>query len=332
MKKVSFILIAFIELFLFSAVSIAGMKEVNKAKEFMKARMFPQAIAILEKEIKNNPTNAEAHFQLGICYALQSDYSGADDRFASAVSINPDKYGYIVSEEYVKAGNLFLGVGQLDRADNAFNKALQYNPKLISTIGEEYKNAGSAYLNIGQIEEADRLFSRALQCKPALGEKIAEEYLKAGQNYLAWQPETAEKVFSATVAFNSALSEKICDIYFEKGKAGANEVDFGFLEKAKKYCNRHDKEIAMIMVERLPEKVRLINLKPNEILDIASVKKAQEWRYLFFSNVFSHRVDIGDNSNSWNVVDNNLPWYAQAAGMLQIKASDEAVTIIIYIP
>jgi hypothetical protein len=29
------------------------MKEVNKAKDFMKARMFPQAIAILEKEIKH---------------------------------------------------------------------------------------------------------------------------------------------------------------------------------------------------------------------------------------------------------------------------------------
>ena len=63
----------FIALFIFVSDGNALFdSNVDKAKEFLQAGMYPQAIALLEKEINDNPTNAEAHFQLGICYINQS--------------------------------------------------------------------------------------------------------------------------------------------------------------------------------------------------------------------------------------------------------------------
>jgi hypothetical protein len=48
------------------SVSFAGnASNVGKAKDFIKAGMYPQAIELLDKEVHKNPTNAEAHFELG---------------------------------------------------------------------------------------------------------------------------------------------------------------------------------------------------------------------------------------------------------------------------
>src|SRR5256885_7201937 len=57
---------------LFIAVQLmlgcSGSKEVSKAKEFLSAGMFDQAIILLKQEIQTNPKNAEAHMLLGSAY------------------------------------------------------------------------------------------------------------------------------------------------------------------------------------------------------------------------------------------------------------------------
>ena len=79
-----FATIYFLALFIFvSNVNALFDSNVDKAKEFMQAGMYPQAIALLEKEINDNPTNAKAHFELGICYVNQNSYNSADERFAN---------------------------------------------------------------------------------------------------------------------------------------------------------------------------------------------------------------------------------------------------------
>ena len=39
-------------------------RDVSKAKKFIKAGMYPQAIAVLEKRINEEPDDVEAHFLL----------------------------------------------------------------------------------------------------------------------------------------------------------------------------------------------------------------------------------------------------------------------------
>ena len=59
-------------------------RDVSKAKKFIKAGMYPQAIAVPEKRINDEPDDAEAHFLLGRCYIHTGNLRGADTRFESA--------------------------------------------------------------------------------------------------------------------------------------------------------------------------------------------------------------------------------------------------------
>lgn len=89
--------------------------DVDKAKKFMSAGMYPQAIELLNKTISEKPDNAEAHFQLGICYINTDNFRSAGERFGSAVQLKSD-YGYQIGGEYKKAGSSALDKGQISQA------------------------------------------------------------------------------------------------------------------------------------------------------------------------------------------------------------------------
>ncbi|MBN1843031.1 MAG: hypothetical protein JW883_12220 [Deltaproteobacteria bacterium] len=93
--------------------------DVDKAKEFMKAGMYPKAIELLDKRINDKPADAEAHFQLGLCYFHTGNYSGADDRFSSAVAFNTD-YKAMIAQRCKKAGFDSLEKGQGKEAPACF--------------------------------------------------------------------------------------------------------------------------------------------------------------------------------------------------------------------
>ncbi len=77
--------------------------DVAKAKEFMQAGMYSQAATLLEKRIYDTPTDAEAHFQIGICYLKLREFKAADARFSSAVRLDPD-YKPRVDKELTRSG------------------------------------------------------------------------------------------------------------------------------------------------------------------------------------------------------------------------------------
>lgn len=126
-----------------SGISFAGSREVNKAVGFRKGGMHKQAVAILEKEINESPTNAEAHFQLGLIYAMQGNMGAADERFASATGLKPDEYGLLIGSELKKLGSERLKVGQRDRAQTLFDMAIQYQPSLRGKICAENFQLGN---------------------------------------------------------------------------------------------------------------------------------------------------------------------------------------------
>lgn len=69
MKMLASVVLAIFLMILTSNPALSS--NLSKAKDFMKAGMYPQAIALLEKEVNDNPTNAEAHFQLGNAYSTK---------------------------------------------------------------------------------------------------------------------------------------------------------------------------------------------------------------------------------------------------------------------
>jgi tetratricopeptide (TPR) repeat protein len=144
--------------------------EVDKAKEFMAAGMYPQAIELLNKRINDKPTDAEAHFLAGTCYVNTGNYSGADERFGSAVKLQPD-YGYKIGAEYKKAGDTLFNKGLAKPAQNAYQKAVQYQPQLKPEIAQRYFATGEANLNQGKSAAADEFLALAVQYDPSLNER-----------------------------------------------------------------------------------------------------------------------------------------------------------------
>lgn len=158
--------------------------DVKKAKEFMTAGMYPQAIELLNKRINEKPTDAEAHFQLGVCYINTGNYSRADERFGSAVKLKAD-YGYKIGGKYKKVGDEALNKGNAGRAQSLYQKAVQYQPDLKANIAKECFSAGEKYLNQHQSSTADGLLSMAVKYDASLSqdkERITKAY---GEKLLA---------------------------------------------------------------------------------------------------------------------------------------------------
>jgi hypothetical protein len=105
--------------------------DIRKAKKFMSAGMYPQAIELLNKRINEKPTDAEAHYQLGTCYVNTGNFSKAEERFASAVRLKPD-YGFKIGGEYQKAAKLEAEKepANCDRVYNLLTHAYAYDPHL----------------------------------------------------------------------------------------------------------------------------------------------------------------------------------------------------------
>ena len=128
-------------------------RDVSKAKKFIKAGMYPQAMAVLEKRINEESDDAEAHFLLGRCYILTGNLSGADARFKSAVRLDAD-YGFKIGGEYKKAGSDALAKGNVERALRLFRKAVGYQPGLKKEIAGECYRGGMARLNLSLLQAA----------------------------------------------------------------------------------------------------------------------------------------------------------------------------------
>lgn len=183
--------------------------DVKKAKEFMNAGMYPQAIELLNKRINDKPTDAEAHYQLGVCYVKTGSFGQAEERFASAVRLKPD-YGYQVGGDFKKAGSEALDKGHIGRAQSLFEKAVEYQPDLKAGIAKECFSAGEKYLNQQQSSTADDLLSMAVKYDPSLRQDM----------------------------------ERICRAYGEKLLALAKEKPKNererYVNEAKKYLNQKD--------------------------------------------------------------------------------------------
>ncbi|MBU1778104.1 hypothetical protein KJ992_00355, partial [Patescibacteria group bacterium] len=179
---------------------------IQQAAEFMNAGMYPQAIALLEveingdeiKRIKANPTNAEAHFQLGICYVNQSLFNDAEERFASAVQLNPGQYAYRISQIYSQVGQKQLATGDMTTAQELYNKAVEYNPGLRKIIAHQVFMQGKNYLQYSQFQQAENSFKIASQLDNCLSQNITTLYYTSANT-------TALSVSNSSVDTNNTV-------------------------------------------------------------------------------------------------------------------------------
>ena len=256
-------LVLFLSTFLTPAHALFD-NEVDKAKDFIKAGMYPQAIEQLQKRINDKPTDAEAHYLLGTCYMHTGNYGATEERFKSAVRLKAD-YGYKIGGEFRQAGSAALSRGQVQQAQGLFAKAVQYQPDLKQEIASECQNTGSLALKQGNLDQAQGCFLIALNFDPDLRETIATETFNQGQLFFDQAKyDQADSHFSLASSFDPALKSKICEMYYNLGKKAPDNQCVPFYLRTKKYCGTYNKEIGD----------RLLAISKTQKTE----KEIQEWR------------------------------------------------------
>ena len=158
------ILPLFISILLASSLCVASNDtDTQNAKMFMNDGMYPQAIALWEKVIENNPEDAALYFQLGICHLNLYDFDNADDSFAEAIRLQLD-YAYKISDEYMKVACNALSEGKFRVAFDGYKKATQYQPDkevgIDNLCGVEIK------------EKAERIKALSIEAEIHIREKL----------------------------------------------------------------------------------------------------------------------------------------------------------------
>jgi Flp pilus assembly protein TadD len=115
---------------------------------------------------------AEGHFKKGFDYQNQGDLDKALEEYNKALELNPN---YI--QVYTNLGTVYLGKGNYDRAIQNFKKSLELN----YLDKKAHYNIGVAYIYKGEAEKAEEhlkfLKSIRSEMGDALERKIAESKL-----------------------------------------------------------------------------------------------------------------------------------------------------------
>jgi tetratricopeptide (TPR) repeat protein len=123
-----------------------------EGKRLLDENQTELAIAALKQAIKLDPALAEAHFQLGIAYALYEMQMQLEGTAPQTPSNSNSKEG----RSKTNSEKAF------ERAVEAYDKWIDANPK----DDVAYYNLGRAYSKLMKDEEAEKAFKQAVKLKP----------------------------------------------------------------------------------------------------------------------------------------------------------------------
>ena len=132
-------------------VANCGNKNVEKAEEFMKAGMFVQASALLEKEIMDSPTNAKAHFLFGMCNLSLGNLGEAEISFKRAIQLKPE-LGIEIGKDLLKLGKN-IPVQDKSKTFQTLSMAISYDPSLKNEAARYYADLATRAQSIKETIE-----------------------------------------------------------------------------------------------------------------------------------------------------------------------------------
>jgi tetratricopeptide (TPR) repeat protein len=215
--------------------------DVDKAKDYMKAGMYSEAVKLLEMRIKQKPTDAESHYLLGTCFLNMGNYRGADERFDSVMRVEPQKYGSQIGKEYKNAADKAVSNRNLLQAQSLYERGIKYDPNLKEGAYDFYVQLGDQ----ADSATAARLYESALQYTQGNEErrkKVGCRLLKlAAKEYPGARCETLKKEAAGIVgqdlvdkvfppAYMKVTFEKTYtfDDAYDKAYGQINTIKFGY--------------------------------------------------------------------------------------------------------
>ena len=124
-----------------------GQRPTDAAEDFMAAGMFEQAAALLEQEVLDSPTNAEAHLLLGLTNLSMGYSRSAEGNFQSAVRLDP-ALGERIGERLLDLAQRTADPGPGTR--RLLDTAIRYDPSLRDRVGEVLMDFAMDARDIGE--------------------------------------------------------------------------------------------------------------------------------------------------------------------------------------
>ena len=158
---------------------------------------FDEAIARYKKAIELKPDYTEAHFNLGIALNEHGKLDEAEICFKKVIELKPN-----YAEACNNLGNTLLKLSKFDEAEASYRKAIEFKPDYI----EAHNNLGNLFNEHGKFNEAEASYRKAIEFKP--------DYAEACNNLGAVLHDRgiideAEKNFKKALQFDIDPSKKI---------------------------------------------------------------------------------------------------------------------------
>ncbi|SVD42225.1 uncharacterized protein METZ01_LOCUS395079, partial [marine metagenome] len=192
-----------------------------KNLEFKKVEDF------FKKEIKINPNNAEANFNLARVYKEKGDYQKARFFYEKTIKIQPKNFS-----AYNNLANIYKQMGAFPKAIKLYKKVIFIKPD----HSNAHHNLGNTYNQLGQFNKAIKAFKKAFKVQPSnleslyilsdLDQKILNLKLKKKIKLLMLN----QKVLKKDIAYGNFLLAK----YEYKNKNFEKELDY-LIEGHKNY-------------------------------------------------------------------------------------------------
>ena len=143
-----------------------------QARELEKGGNYDQAIALLQPQAEQNPTQDLLWGYLGDAYRGAKKYPEAIDAYNKAVQLKPTNGGYMsgLADAYAKSG-------QTEKAVEEYNAAAQAEPANAATY---FFNEGAVFTNTGKVDDAIKAFDKVIQADP----NKADAYYWKGVNLM----------------------------------------------------------------------------------------------------------------------------------------------------
>ena len=138
---------------------------------FLDGDMDEEALEVLEKAVKANPSDALGHNNLGIAYQRLGDYKKSEHHYLKALSLKPRLY-----ESLFNLGGLYAEKGDFDKSIGVFLDMVAEHPR----DARLYFQLGYVYEKAGKVDDAIRSYEKSIDLAP----HVITPYESLGRLYL----------------------------------------------------------------------------------------------------------------------------------------------------
>lgn len=159
------------------------------------ANRIEEAIAAGEKAVQLGPSDALAHYNLGVMLGELQRFDSSEAAYRKAISLNPN-----FVEAQFNLGNVLKESGRLKEAEESFRQSIALKPG----YAEAYNNLGTTLQGLKNFKEAEASYRKAISIKA----DYVEAYCNLGNTFQELgRLKEAEEVYRQSIALKKDYAE-----------------------------------------------------------------------------------------------------------------------------